>query len=77
MGDSRYIYKSEVDKACFQHNIPYGDLKHFPKRTTSEKVLRDKALDIAENSKYEGYQKVFAIMAYKFIKLHCYFYVCR
>ena len=77
MEDSRYIYKNELDEACFQHNMPYADLRNFPKRTASEKVLRDKAFDIAENSKYEGYQKVLALMAYKFIKLHCYFYVCR
>ena len=24
---SRYIYKSELDKACFQHDMAYGDFK--------------------------------------------------
>ena len=28
-GDSRYIYKSELDKACFQHDMVYGDFKGF------------------------------------------------
>ena len=26
-GDASYIYKSELDKACFQHDMVYGDLK--------------------------------------------------
>ena len=26
-GDSRYIYKNELDKACFQHDMAYGDFK--------------------------------------------------
>ena len=26
-GDSRYIYKNELDKACFQHDMVYGDFK--------------------------------------------------
>ena len=25
--DSRYIYQNELDKACFQHDIAYGDFK--------------------------------------------------
>ena len=41
-GDSRYIYKNEVDKACFQHDMVYGDFRDFKKRTAANKVLRDK-----------------------------------
>ena len=26
-GDSRYIYRNELDKACFQHDTAYGDFK--------------------------------------------------
>ena len=26
-GDSRYIYKNELDKPCFQHDMAYGNLK--------------------------------------------------
>ena len=26
-GDSRYIYKNELDKACFEHDMAYGDFK--------------------------------------------------
>ena len=56
-GDSRYIYKNELDEACFQHDMPYGDFKHLKKRTASDKVLRDKAFNIAKDPKYDGYQR--------------------
>ena len=47
-GDSRYIYKNELDKACFQHDMAYGDFKDLAKRSASDKVLRDKAINIAK-----------------------------
>ena len=56
-GDSKYIYKNELDKACFQHDMAYGDFKHLKKRTAADKVLRDKAFNIAKNLKYDGYQR--------------------
>ena len=51
-GDTNYIYKNELDKACFQHHMAYGDFKHLARRTASDKVLRDKAFNIAKNPKY-------------------------
>ena len=42
-GDSRYIYRNELDKACFQHDMAYGDFNDFSRRTASDKVLPDKA----------------------------------
>ena len=51
--DSRYIYKNELDKACFQHDMTYGDFKDLRKRTAADKVLRDKAFNIAKNPKYD------------------------
>ena len=47
-GDTNYIYKTELDKACFQYDMAYLDFKVLPKRTTSEKILRDKAFNIAK-----------------------------
>ena len=41
-GDSKYIYKIELDKACFQHDRAYGNFKDSKKRTAADKVLRDK-----------------------------------
>ena len=34
-GDSRYIYQNELDKACFQHDMTYGDFKDLIGRPTS------------------------------------------
>ena len=65
-GDTSYIYKSELDKACFQHDIAYGDFKDLPKRTAGDKVLRDKGFKIASDQKFDGYQRGLASMAYKF-----------
>ena len=48
-GDTSYIYKNELDKACFQHDIAYGDFKDLGKRTAADKVLRDKASKIASD----------------------------
>ena len=42
-GDTRYIYRNELDKACFQHHSAYADHKDLINRTKSDKVLRDKA----------------------------------
>ena len=65
-GDASYIYKSELNKACFQHDMAYGDFNDLKRRTFSDKGLRDKAFNIAENPKYEGYQRGLASMIYKF-----------
>ena len=51
-GDSRYIYRNKLDKACFQHDMAYGDFKDLAKRTAADKVLRDEAFNIAKNPKY-------------------------
>ena len=55
--DTNYIYKNESDKACFQHDMAYGDFKDLAKRIASDKILRDKAFNIAKNPKYDGYQR--------------------
>ena len=44
----------------------YRDFKDLARRTTSDKVLRDKAFNIAKNPKYDGYQRGLASMVYKF-----------
>ena len=64
--DTRYIYRNELDKACFQHDSAYADHKDLINRTEADKVLRDKAYDIASNPKYDGYQRGLASMVYKF-----------
>ena len=46
--------------------MAYGDFKDLPRKTTSDKVLRDKGFNIAKNSKYHVYQKGLASMVYTF-----------
>ena len=65
-GNTDFVYKNELDKACFQHNIAYGKSKDLAKKTRSDKVLRDKTFKIGSNPKYDGYQRRLASMACKF-----------
>ena len=66
-GNTDFIYRNGLDKACFQHEMTYGKSKHLARRTQSDKVLRDKAFKIASDPKYDGYQKGLASMIYKFL----------
>ena len=65
-GDTNYIYRNELDKACFQHDMAYGRSEEVEKRTLSDKVLKDKTSEIESNPKYNGYQRGLASMVYKF-----------
>ena len=46
--------------------MAYGDFKDLTRRTGSDKILHDKAFNIAKNPKYDGYQRGIASMVYKF-----------
>ena len=65
-GDTCYIYRNELDKACFQYDSAYADHKDLINRTKADKVLRGKAYEIASNPEYDGYQRDLASMVYKF-----------
>ena len=65
-GHTDFIYKNELDKACFQDDLAYSKSKDLAKRTQTDKFLRDKGFKIANNPKYDGYQRGLALMAYKF-----------
>ena len=54
-GDTKYIYRNQLDKAYFQHDVVNGDFKDLVRRTASDKVLRDEAFNIAKDTKYDGY----------------------
>ena len=60
-GNTDFIYRNELDKACFQHDMAYGKSKDLTKRTQSDKVLRDKVFKIQKmiqnDPKYDGYQR--------------------
>ena len=64
--ETDHIYKNDLDKACFQHDMAYGKYKDLTKITQSDSVLRDKAFEITSNPKYDGYQRGFALMVYRF-----------
>ena len=65
-GDTNYIYKNELDKACFAHDAAYSDFKDIKNRTAADKISRDKAYKIAKDPKYYGTQRGLASMVYKF-----------
>ena len=65
-GGTNFIYKNELYKACFQHDMAYGKTKDLVKRTQSNKVLKGKAFKIASDPNYDGYQRELASMVYKF-----------
>ena len=71
-GNTDFICKNELDKACFQNDMAYGKSKDLAERTQSDKVLRDKAFKIASNPKYDDYQRGLPSMVYKFFdKKYC------
>ena len=63
---TNFIYKNELDKACFQHDMAYGKWKDLVKTNQSDKVLRNKAFKIGSDPKYYGYQRGLVSMVYKF-----------
>ena len=65
-GNTDFIYKNELDKTCFQHDMAYGKSKDLVRRTQSDKVLRDQAFKIASDPKYDGYQRELSSMICKF-----------
>ena len=65
-GNTSFIYRNELDEACFQHDMAYGKSKDLVKRTQSDKILRDRAFKIESDPKYDGYKRGLASMIYKF-----------
>ena len=65
-GDTRLLYRIELDKACFKHDAAYEKYKDVENRLISDQKLRSSAYDIASNPKYDGYQRDLASIVYKF-----------
>ena len=65
-GDTRLLYRNELDKACFKHDAAYTKYKDVENRLISDQKLKNSAYDIASNPKYDGYQRGLASMVYKF-----------
>ena len=66
-GNTDFIYKNDLDKAYYQHDMAYGKSKDLTRRTQTEKVLRDKAFKIVSDPKYNGYQRGLASMVSSFL----------
>ena len=65
-GDTNYIYRNELGKACFQNEMAYN-FKDLKRRTFADKVLKDKAYNTANNlSHHNGYERYLATLVYKF-----------
>ena len=62
----KHSYRNELDKACLAHDAAYSDSKDLAKRTISDKILRDRAFEIARNCISDEYQRALASMVYKF-----------
>ena len=56
-GNRNFIYKNELNKACFQHNMAYGKSKDL--------AMRNEAFKIVSDPKYDDYQRELASMVYK------------
>ena len=65
-GNTDFIYRNELDKACFQDDMAIEKSTDLAKRTQSDNALRNKAFKIASDPKYEGNQRGLASMVYKF-----------
>ena len=63
-GDLQYIYQNELDKACFQRDMAYADFKDLTRRTAFDKLLHDKAFNIAKKTKFDGYHCRLASVVY-------------
>ena len=63
--DSRYIYRNELDKVCFQHYMTYNAYKDIVTKKASDEVLFEKAFQIANNPKNDRYQRELVSMVCK------------
>ena len=68
-GDRPVIFKNKLDEACFEHDMANGGFTDLIRRTQSDIVLKNKALKISGNPKYNGYERGLAIMVYNYKEL--------
>ena len=64
-----YTYKNKLDKTCFANDASYFNDKDLAKRTISDKILKDGAInfyEIAKNPKCDRYQRALASIVYKY-----------
>ena len=61
-----HLYGNELDKACFAHDAAYSHRKDVAKINISDKILKDRAYEIAAYCRYDGYQRALASMVCNF-----------
>ena len=66
-GDTRLLYRNELDKVCFKHDAAYTKYKDAENRLISDQKLKNSAYGIASNPEDDGYQRGLASMVYKFL----------
>ena len=52
----KHLYRNELEKACFAHDAAYSDSKDLENGIISDKILKDRAYEIARNRGYDGCQ---------------------
>ena len=65
-GNLKHLFRNELNKLCFTHDAAYSDIEDLRKRTFLDKILIDRAFQIAGNSEGDGYQRALANMLYKY-----------
>ena len=66
MKNTDYVYKDDLDKACFEHDMAYSKFNNLDKRSQSEIILTDKAFENASNPKLVDYQRGLTPMVFMF-----------
>ena len=61
----KHLYRNKLDKACFTQNATYSHNNDLVKRTLSDKILKDRAYEIARNFGYHGSERALASVVYK------------
>ena len=59
------MYRYKLYKACFAHDAAYSERNNLAQTTILDKILKDRACEIARNWNYYGYQRAIASMVYK------------
>ena len=65
-GNLKHLYRNELRKVCFAHDTAHSDNKDLAKGAIADKILKDRACEIARNRGYDRYQRALGSMVYKF-----------
>ena len=53
----KHLYRNQLNKACFVHDVTYSEIKDLAKRTILDKIFKDRSYEIARNCRYDGYER--------------------